>query len=49
MMIRFSSRESRRCVALVAVKGLLQRISCSEGVPPSRMTGRILTQLDRAI
>ena len=37
-------RKSGQCVALVVMKDLLQHISCHDRwVPPSRMTGRILT------
>ena len=42
MMIRLSSRKSGWCVALVAMKGLLQCISRRDMVLPSRMTCKIL-------
>ena len=42
-VIRFSSLESRRCVALFTVKVLLRRTSLRDRVSPSRMTCRILS------
>ena len=48
VVIGLSFRVSGRCVALIVVKKLLRRIS-RDRVPPSRMTCRILLQLDQAI
>ena len=45
MMIRFSSRKSRRCVALVSMKGLLRHISHCNRV---LLTERICRQTDGA-
>ena len=42
MVTELSSRDSKRRVTLVIVKGLLQRIHLRDRVPPLRVTGRFL-------